>query len=114
MTPTLLSGDLVLVRHGAAVRPGSIVLGRFRSRPDLLVLKRAVAARDGGWLLASDNARGGSDSRQYGVADVQARVVWIWRRRVAGAGSPGVGGLRTSTVRRWIGEPARVRPALNL
>ena len=58
MTPTLLPGDWVLVRHGAAVRPGAIVLGRFRQRPDLAVIKRAVGERDGGWLLASDNARG--------------------------------------------------------
>jgi nickel-type superoxide dismutase maturation protease len=78
MTPTLLSGDWLLVRHGARVRPGSIVLARFRSRPDLVVIKRAVAGSDGGWLLASDNPGAGSDSRQYGPADVQAVVIWQW------------------------------------
>ncbi len=78
MTPTLLPGDWVLVRHGAAVRPGAIVLARFRSRPDLPVIKRAVAESDGGWLLASDNPEAGSDSRQYGPADVQAVTIWHW------------------------------------
>jgi nickel-type superoxide dismutase maturation protease len=78
MTPTLLAGDWVLVRHGAAVRPGAIVLARFRSRPDLVVIKRAVAESDGGWLLASDNPGAGSDSRQYGPADVQAVAIWHW------------------------------------
>ena len=76
------------------------------------MLKRAATARDGGWVLASDNARAGSDSRQYGVADVQARAVWIWHRRLAaGVGSVGT---RVSMIRRWLGEPARVRPALDL
>jgi nickel-type superoxide dismutase maturation protease len=80
MTPTLRPGDWLLVRYGARVRPGAIVLARFRRRPDLLVIKRAVAEQDGGWLLASDNAGQGSDSRQYGVADVLARVVRVWPR----------------------------------
>lgn len=109
MTPTLAPGDLVLVRHGAGVRPGAIVLGRFRALPGVPVLKRAVSPRDGGWLLTSDNARAGSDSRQHGVADVQARAVWIWHRRLGG-----VRGTRWSAIRRWMGEPARVGPALDL
>jgi len=85
------------------------VLGRFRVLPGVPVLKRAVTPRDGGWLLTSDNARAGSDSRQHGVADVQARAVWIWHRRLGG-----VRGTRWSAIRRWVGEPARVRPALDL
>jgi phage repressor protein C with HTH and peptisase S24 domain len=84
MTPTLRDGDIVLVRSGAVIRPGDIVLARFRGGFDMLVLKRAVRAQDGGWVLASDNARAGSDSAQYGVADVQARVCWIWQRRLRG------------------------------
>jgi phage repressor protein C with HTH and peptisase S24 domain len=99
MTPTLLPGDWVLVRHGARIRPGALVLARFRSRPDLLVLKRAVAESDGGWVLASDNAGQGSDSRQYGVADVLARVVRVWRR----GGPPARFGGRRQLVRGWWG-----------
>ncbi|HST49025.1 MAG TPA: S24 family peptidase [Jatrophihabitans sp.] len=102
MTPTLLPGDRVLVRHGARVRPGVLVLARFRSRPDLLVVKRAVAEAaesGGGWLLASDNAGQGSDSRQYGVADVLARVVRVWRR----GGPPARFGDWRQLRRRWWG-----------
>jgi phage repressor protein C with HTH and peptisase S24 domain len=98
MVPTLLPGDWLLVRHGARIRPGAIVLARFRRRPELLVIKRAVAEQDGGWLLASDNAGEGSDSRQYGVAEVLARVVRVWRR-----GGPPASGRRLVAVRRWWG-----------
>jgi phage repressor protein C with HTH and peptisase S24 domain len=75
MTPTLRSGDTVLVRHGARVRPGDVVLARFRSLPGRLVLKRAAREQDGGWWLTSDNEFAGGDSATHGVADVLARVV---------------------------------------
>lgn len=75
MVPTLRDGDLLLVRHAAPVRPDDIVLARFRSMPDRLVLKRAVRSQDGGWWLASDNPFAGGDSATHGVADVLARVL---------------------------------------
>jgi phage repressor protein C with HTH and peptisase S24 domain len=103
MTPTLLPGDWLLVRHAAPIRAGAIVLARFRTRPQLAVLKRAVEQQDGGWLLASDNTAVGSDSRQYGVADVEAVVVRVWRR----AGS---GGRWLRLRRRWWGRRPGVRP----
>jgi phage repressor protein C with HTH and peptisase S24 domain len=108
MTPTLLPGDWLLVRHGARVRPGALVLASFRRRPDLLVIKRAVTEQDGGWLLASDNPRQGSDSRQYGVADVLATVVRVWRR----GGPPVPAGSRwQAAARRWWGTaPPESRP----
>jgi phage repressor protein C with HTH and peptisase S24 domain len=89
MVPTLYDGDVVVVRHGARVRPGDVVLARFRSMPDRFVIKR-VERRDGdGWLLRSDNAAAGGDSRSYGAAEVLARVVLKlpgrrgpWPRRV--------------------------------
>ena len=98
MAPALLPGDWLLVRHGARIRPGAIVLARFRRRPDLLVIKRAVAEQDGGWLLASDNARQGSDSRQYGVADVLAKAVRVWR-----LGGPPAARRWPAAARRWWG-----------
>src|ERR1700733_11585760 len=73
MTPALRSGDALLVRRGASVRPGDVVVARFRSRPDLLVVKRAVREQDGGWWLAGDNEFVTDDSRAYGVADVIGR-----------------------------------------
>ena len=72
MVPALRDGDCLLVLYGAAVRTGDVVVARYRSRPGLLVVKRAVAAQDGGWLLASDNPFAEGPG---GVADVEARAV---------------------------------------
>jgi phage repressor protein C with HTH and peptisase S24 domain len=80
MAPTLRHGDVVVVRHGARIRPGDVVLGRFRDLPDRLVLKRVQRPVDNGWWLVSDNALAGGDSTTHGVADVHARVVLRWRR----------------------------------
>ena len=81
MVPTLRPGDWLLVCPGARIRPGDIVVARFRSRPELLVVKRAVSPRDGGWLVASDNPFAAGPT---GVTDVDARVLlrcWPLRRR---------------------------------
>ena len=75
MVPTLRSGDALLVRRGGRVRTGDVVVARFRSRPDLLVVKRAVRQQDGGWWIQGDNALIEDDSRAYGVADVIGRVL---------------------------------------
>jgi phage repressor protein C with HTH and peptisase S24 domain len=81
MAPALRSGDALVVRRGAAVRPGDLVVARFRSRPELLVIKRAVREQDGGWWLRGDNEFVTDDSRAYGVADVIGRVIWrYWPR----------------------------------
>jgi phage repressor protein C with HTH and peptisase S24 domain len=81
MVPALRDGDCLLVRRGARVRPGDLVVARFRERPGLLVVKRAVEPQDGGWVVASDNPFAEGPS---GVADVEARVLlryWPVRRR---------------------------------
>jgi nickel-type superoxide dismutase maturation protease len=81
MAPTLHAGDALLVRRGARVRAGDVVVARFRSRPDLLVVKRAVREQDGGWEVRGDNGLVTDDSRAYGVADVIGRVlVRYWPR----------------------------------
>jgi nickel-type superoxide dismutase maturation protease len=82
MAPTLRAGDAVLVRRGGrAVRAGDVVIARFRARPDLLVVKRAVRATEGGWWVRGDNGLATDDSRAYGVADVVGRaVVRYWPR----------------------------------
>jgi phage repressor protein C with HTH and peptisase S24 domain len=87
MLPTLRPGDLLLVRYGAKVTPGRLVLAQF---PDgVLIVKRAVEARqtrtgDPGWWLLSDNPEDGIDSRHRGVisdTEVLATVVArLWRR----------------------------------
>lgn len=82
MAPTLRHGDAVLVRRGGrAIRAGDLVVAVFRTRPDLVVVKRAVRATDGGWWVRGDNEFGTDDSRVYGVADVLGRVMFrYWPR----------------------------------
>jgi phage repressor protein C with HTH and peptisase S24 domain len=85
MVPTLRAGDAVVVRRGARVRSGDVVLGRFRDGPERLVVKRAVRPHDGGWWVEGDNPYASDDSRRYGAATVEGRVVWryrpLWRYR---------------------------------
>jgi phage repressor protein C with HTH and peptisase S24 domain len=76
MAPALRSGDALLVRRGGRrVRAGDVVVARFRTRPDLLVVKRAIREQDGGWWIQGDNGLVEDDSRRYGVADVIGRVL---------------------------------------
>jgi phage repressor protein C with HTH and peptisase S24 domain len=75
MTPTLRDGDLLLVRRGARVRPGDVVLAVFGSLPDRYVVKRAARAVDGGWWLTSDNTFAAGDSESLGTATVYGRVM---------------------------------------
>ena len=85
MAPTLRHDDALLVRRTSRVRAGDVVVARFRSRPELLVVKRAVRAREGGWWLRGDNELVDDDSRRYGVADVEGRVIlryWPRPRRI--------------------------------
>lgn len=99
MTPTLRPGDRLLVRYGAPVREGSLVLARLAD--GTLAVKRAAhrattGAGVPGWYLLSDNPEEGVDSRHRGpvaeehvLAVVRARLVprpvWI--------------GFRTASVR---------------
>jgi phage repressor protein C with HTH and peptisase S24 domain len=84
MTPALRPGDRLLVRYGARVRPGDVVLARF---PDgTLVVKRVESRRstpsgESAWWLASDNPAEGVDSRHRGaIAD--GAVLGVVRLRV--------------------------------
>ena len=66
----------------APERPGDLVLGRPWVRPELLVVKRAVAPVAGGWLVASDNPAVAGQGWTGGEVDVLGRVLWrYWRRR---------------------------------
>ena len=83
MVPTLRSGDRLLVLRTRRIRPGDVVVARFRQGYEGLVVKRAVTEQDRGWLLASDNPFGGSAG---GVGDVEAKVLlryWPLPRRRA-------------------------------
>ncbi len=76
MSPTLRPGDCLLVRPPRRVRPGRVVVARFPSRPDLLVVKRAVRPVGTRWWVEGDNPAVTDDSRRYGPADVLAVVTW--------------------------------------
>lgn len=75
MVPTLWHGDALLAYPARRVRPGDVVIARFRSRRDLLVVKRAVRPDGEGWWVEGDNPLITDDSRRYGTADVLGRVV---------------------------------------
>jgi phage repressor protein C with HTH and peptisase S24 domain len=75
MEPALHTGDCLLVRYGARVRPGDLVVARPWTRPELLVVKRAVSPVAGGWLVDSDNPAVRGRGWTGGEADVLARVL---------------------------------------
>jgi nickel-type superoxide dismutase maturation protease len=84
MSPTVRHGDRLLVRRvrsADAVRPGDVVLARFPSRPDLLVVKRVRRAVPGGHWVEGDNQLLADDSRAFGPAVVVGRVVVRLRPR---------------------------------
>ncbi|AXI79404.1 nickel-type superoxide dismutase maturation protease [Peterkaempfera bronchialis] len=67
MLPTLRDGDRLLVRYGAPLRPGAVVVARHPLRQNLLLVKRAVERRRDGWWLLSDNSFVEGDSRDFGA-----------------------------------------------
>ena len=84
MTPTVRSGDRLLVRRVTAattVGHGDVVLARFPARPELLVVKRVRGAVPGGHWVEGDNPLVTDDSRAFGPAVVVGRVVGrLWPR----------------------------------
>ena len=78
MRPTLEPGDWLVVRRGARVRPGDVVVARRPDRTGLRVVKRALKRTDDGWWLVGDNPAASTDSRLFGavpVALVEGRAV---------------------------------------
>jgi nickel-type superoxide dismutase maturation protease len=78
MLPTLRPGDHLLLSYGARVRPGDVVVLRHPLQHDLLIVKRAVRRRRGGWWVVGDNPRVTNDSREFGAVPdglVVARAV---------------------------------------
>jgi nickel-type superoxide dismutase maturation protease len=84
MSPTVRHGDRLLVRRvrrSGRVRPGDVVLARFPTRPELLVVKRVRRAVPGGHWVQGDNPLVADDSRAFGPAVVVGRVVLrLWPR----------------------------------
>ncbi|MBO8194038.1 nickel-type superoxide dismutase maturation protease [Streptomyces oryzae] len=80
MKPTLLPGDQLVVTYGAAVRPGDIVVLRHPFQHDLLIVKRAIERRPGGWWVRGDNPRVENDSREFGTVPDDLVVARAWLR----------------------------------
>ncbi|MGW5417177.1 nickel-type superoxide dismutase maturation protease [Actinomadura geliboluensis] len=69
MLPGLRPGDWLIVRVGARLTPGAVVVAEHPQRPGLLIVKRATHRTDEGWWLESDNQRapGRRDSWDFGA-----------------------------------------------
>lgn len=111
MVPTLNPGDQLVVQYGAAVRPGDVVVLRHPFRQDLLIVKRVVERREGGWWVMGDNPLVENDSREFGTVPEEFVVAraWVRLRRPPGAGQRSPGALLswlTSALR-----PLRAAPA---
>ncbi|MCT2591823.1 nickel-type superoxide dismutase maturation protease [Streptomyces sp. N2-109] len=80
MLPTLRPGDHLVVHYGGVVRPGDIVVLRHPFQHDLLIVKRAVARRTGGWWVRGDNPEVRNDSREFGAVPDELVVARAWLR----------------------------------
>lgn len=80
MVPTLNPGDQLVVQYGATVRPGDVVVLRHPFRQDLLIVKRAVERRPGGWWVMGDNPLVENDSREFGTVPDELVVARAWVR----------------------------------
>ncbi len=103
MVPTLHHADRLVVQYGARIRPGDVVVLRHPFQQDLLVVKRAVERREGGWWVLGDNTYAGGDSTDYGVVPgelVLGKVRFRYRPRKPDQRSP-------FAVARWALSSAR-------
>lgn len=81
MSPVLADGDVLLLRFGAPVRPGDVVLVTWDARPGQLSVKRAVRPDGEGWHVRGDNPFGSTDSTTLGPARVHAVArLRLWPR----------------------------------
>ncbi|MFI5753811.1 nickel-type superoxide dismutase maturation protease [Streptomyces sp. NPDC051569] len=67
MYPTLKHGDQLLVHYGAPVRAGDVAVLKHPLQQDLLIVKRLMERRDGGWWVLGDNPGAEGDSRVFGA-----------------------------------------------
>ncbi|MFI2185873.1 nickel-type superoxide dismutase maturation protease [Streptomyces sioyaensis] len=118
MVPTLQPGDQLVVQYGAAVRPGAVVVLRHPFRQDLLIVKRAVQRRDGGWWVQGDNPFVENDSREFGVVPDELVIARAWvrvrpprgvQRSVAGVLSWVVSAVRPVRAERSLSSRFRAR-----
>jgi nickel-type superoxide dismutase maturation protease len=121
MLPTLRHGDWLLIQYVKSpdvVREGDVVILRHPLQQDLLIVKRAVERREGGWWVLGDNTFAESDSRQFGTVPdelVLARGLGRFRpplevqRSVAGVASWAVSCVRPLRADRSFSRRLRAR-----
>ena len=83
MSPTLESGDVVLVKPGAALSAGDVVVTEHPFKRSVTIVKR-ISAIDGSRVsLLGDNPSESSDSRTFGslpLERIRGKVVSVIRR----------------------------------
>ncbi|KNB51918.1 nickel-type superoxide dismutase maturation protease [Streptomyces caatingaensis] len=104
MVPTLNPGDQLVVQYGASVRPGDVVVLRHPFRQDLLIVKRAVERRDGGWWVTGDNPLVENDSREFGAVPDELVVARAWARLRP---PPQAGQRSAAAVLSWLASAVR-------
>jgi nickel-type superoxide dismutase maturation protease len=72
------------VQYKAPVRTGDVAVLKHPLQQDLLIVKRLVERRDGGWWVLGDNPAAEGDSRLFGTVPDElllARVLGRYRPR---------------------------------
>ncbi|MER5883619.1 nickel-type superoxide dismutase maturation protease [Streptomyces sp. NPDC001941] len=81
MVPTLLHRDQLLVRYGSVARAGDVAVLRHPLQQDLLIVKRLVERREGGWWVLGDNPDAEVvDSRAFGTVPDELVLARVWAR----------------------------------
>lgn len=82
MSPTLSNGDYVVIRYGAPIRPGHVVVLRHPARQDLLVIKRATQRQSGDcwWVLGDNPYNESGDSTEYGAVSAELVLATVLLR----------------------------------
>jgi nickel-type superoxide dismutase maturation protease len=98
MLPVLRPGDRLVVKYGSPARPGAVMVLRHPLQHDLLIVKRAVERRPGGWWVVGDNPQVVNDSREFGAVPDELMVARAWVR------------LRPPGARTATAPPAKAGP----
>nr|WP_184573424.1 nickel-type superoxide dismutase maturation protease [Streptomyces zagrosensis] len=104
MVPTLRPGDQLIIQYGVSVRPGDVVVLRHPFGQDLLIVKRVVERRAGGWWVEGDNPYVHNDSREFGAVPDELVVARALARLRP---PPGAGQRSVTGVLSWAASAVR-------
>jgi nickel-type superoxide dismutase maturation protease len=80
MLPALRPGDHLVVKYGAPVGPGDVVVVRHPLQHNLLIVKRIAERRPTGWWVVGDNPDVRNDSREFGAVPDELVIARAWMR----------------------------------